>query len=68
MWNIQRMSFYAENLHLYNNFFVRVQSTSPTQFSSTDSNMKMTFSQKWNVLIEPPITAHHNNLVINTAF
>ncbi len=24
MWNIQRMSFYVENLHLYNNFFVRV--------------------------------------------
>ncbi len=24
MWNIQRMSFYVENLHLHNNFFVRV--------------------------------------------
>ena len=24
MWNIQRMSFYVENRHLYNNFFVRV--------------------------------------------
>ncbi len=25
MWNIQRMSFYVENLHHYNNFFGRVQ-------------------------------------------
>ncbi len=25
VWNIQRMSFYVENLHQYNNFFVRVQ-------------------------------------------
>ncbi len=24
MWYTQRMSFYVENLHLYNNFFVRV--------------------------------------------
>ncbi len=24
IWKIQRMSFYVENLHLYNNFFVRV--------------------------------------------
>ncbi len=24
MWNIQRMPFYVENLHLYNNFFVRM--------------------------------------------
>ncbi len=24
MWNMQRMSFYVENLHLYNNFFVKV--------------------------------------------
>ena len=29
MWNIQRMSFYVENLHLYNNFFVRVQCSVP---------------------------------------
>ncbi len=31
MWNIQRMSFYVENLHLYNNFFVRVY-TLKTEF------------------------------------
>ncbi len=24
MWNIQRMSFYVENVHLHNNFFMRV--------------------------------------------
>ncbi len=29
MWNIQRMSFYVEYLHLYNNFFVRVYVHTP---------------------------------------
>ena len=27
MWNFQRMSFYVETLHQFNNFFGRVQSS-----------------------------------------
>ncbi len=36
MWNIQRMSFYVENLHLYNNFFVRVYTCNAAQRNSKD--------------------------------
>ena len=33
MWNVQRMSFYVENLHQYNNFFGRVLSCMPVNGS-----------------------------------